>query len=153
MNASPAPDNDQRAKVDRPRRPGVWFLGLLATIGVIVLIPWIIDLGITLPETSSGGAWRLTWVGFDVFMLLAFTWVGVCAFGRNAHLVLAVTVCATLALVDAWFDVCLSWGTVDQVGAIAAAVLMEIPLGCYFGWTAVRLHRRAGTAADWPADR
>jgi hypothetical protein len=40
-------------------------------VGALFLLPWLAFLSATLPATSSGGAWRAVWVGFDVALASA----------------------------------------------------------------------------------
>lgn len=104
-------------------------LVLLVTIGgAVALLPWISYLSVVLPARASGGAWRTAWVGFDVILASAFGCAGWLAWHRRQLATIALPVAATLVLMDAWFDVSLSWGTADQWGAVATAVLGEIPV-------------------------
>jgi len=48
------------------RSPGRRRLVLaVGEVGALFLLPWLVLLSATLPATSSGGAWRTVWVGFD----------------------------------------------------------------------------------------
>lgn len=81
-----------------------WAIILYGALAVI-LIPWIIFLGIKLPQHHLATHWDAAWVGFDVMILVAMlvtlwflikgkVWVGISA-----------SVLATLFVVDVWFDV------------------------------------------------
>ena len=56
-----------------PRSPGRRRLVLaVGGAGALILLPWLAFLSATLPATSSGGAWRTVWVGFDIALVAAF---------------------------------------------------------------------------------
>ena len=67
----------------------------------------------------------------------------------------AATICGTLLVCDAWFDVATSIGTDDQMLTLFTALFIELPLAFYFALltrrvlvTAIRVSRPeyAGTA-------
>ncbi len=104
-------------------------LVLLVTMGgATVLFPWVAYLSATLPASATVGAWRTAWVGYDVILAAALAVAGWLVWHRRHLSVVALTVAATLVLVDAWFDVTLSWGTSETWGAVATAALVEIPV-------------------------
>ncbi len=110
----------------RPRRRIV-LLGVTA-VGAVVLLPWIVVLSATLPMTTSVGAWRVAWVGFDVALTLALAVSAWSVWRRRQVAVIALAVTAALVGCDMWFDLCLSWGTSEQWVAVATAALVELPL-------------------------
>jgi len=119
--------------VDRPirRKRNRWQRRALIALTVVcatVLLPWIGLLSVTLRETSSGGAWRIAWVGFDTALFVSFAVSGFFVWRRRQLAVIAVTVTSTLLLTDAWFDVSLSWNTPEFQIAILSAFIVEIPL-------------------------
>lgn len=71
----------------------------------IVLIPWIFNLAINLPERHVAWHWDAVWVGFDVIMFIAMTITLVFMIRRMVWVVISATALATLFIVDAWFDV------------------------------------------------
>lgn len=115
-------------RVNRRRRLVVL---LITCGGAVVLIPWIIYLNATLPATSSGGAWRTAWVGYDIGLVAVLGCAGWLALRRRQLVVLLLTVAATLLVVDAWFDVTLSWGTGEHVSSIATAAALELPIAAF----------------------
>jgi hypothetical protein len=134
MIARPAPD--QRA----PRRR---LLVLVVTIGgAIVLFPWVAYLSVTLPATATGGAWRTAWVGFDAILAVALGTAGWLVWYRRQLALVALAVAATLLVVDAWFDVSLSWGTSEQWGAVVTAAAVELPVAAVLIIGATGLLRR-----------
>jgi hypothetical protein len=46
---------------------------------------------------------------------------------------------------DAWFDVSLSWHTSEQVGALASAILVELPVAVLLTTAALTILRRTAT--------
>jgi hypothetical protein len=125
------------------RRSRVLRLVLVATAaGAVVLVPWTAYLALTLPGSQAGGAWRLAWVGFDIALATTLATTGWLAWNRRQETPIGLVVSATLLLTDAWFDVCLSWNTAGQGGALASAAFVEIPLAVLLGRSALRLAPR-----------
>jgi len=114
----------------------------VGVVGVLVLLPWLVFLSVTLPAQSSGGAWRTAWVGFDVALVGAFVATLLTVWLRRQIAAFALVVTATLLACDAWFDVCLSWGTADQRGSVASAVV-ELPVAILLASSAAMLMRRS----------
>jgi len=110
--------------------------------GAVALIPWIVYLNATLPSSSSGGAWRTAWVGYDLGLVAVFGCAGWMALRRRQLLVLLLTAAATLLAADAWFDVTLSWGTKEQLASIVTAAVLEVPIAVFFLSVAWRLLSR-----------
>ncbi len=109
-----------------PRRR-ILVLGV-TVFGAIVLVPWVVLLSASLPMTTSVGAWRTAWVGFDVALIAALALSAWTVWRRRQLALVALTVTATLVVCDMWFDLSLSWGTPDQTTAIFSALLAELPL-------------------------
>jgi hypothetical protein len=127
------------------RSPGRRRLVLaIGGVGALFLLPWLVFLSATLPATSSGGAWRAVWVGFDVALVVAFVATVLTVWLRRQVAVIALVVTSTLLICDVWFDVCLSWGTADHWGSIAAAIV-ELPVAILLATSAARLMRRSFT--------
>lgn len=146
QRASMARMLDQLAARPLPggRAPRRRRLVLLVTLGgAAVLFPWVAYLSATLPMSAAGGAWRTAWVGFDVILAAALATAGWLVWHRRLLSMLALTVAATLVLVDAWFDVTLSWGTADQWGAVVTAALVELPVAAVLVVGVVGVLRRS----------
>jgi hypothetical protein len=112
-------------RVNRGRR----LLVLLITCGgAVALIPWIVHLNATLPSTSSGGAWRTAWVGYDLGLVAVLACAGWMALRRRMLVLPLLTMAATLLVVDTWFDITLSWGTSEQLTSILTAAFVEVPI-------------------------
>ncbi|MGW2485744.1 hypothetical protein ACWCV9_00810 [Streptomyces sp. NPDC001606] len=126
------------------RRRALRFIALC----VIVLVPWTVYLGFSLPGQYRARYWPAAWVGFDVLLLLSLVAAGVAVWLGRQLLIPCAVVAATLLVCDAWFDISLSWGSRDVWGAVASAVLFEIPLAVLL---LVRAHRvlRATVQMAW----
>jgi hypothetical protein len=132
----PRPARDRRG----PRRR---LLVLVVTIGgAVVLFPWVAYLSVTLPATATGGAWRTAWVGYDAILAVALAAAGWLVWHRRQLALVALAVAATLLIVDAWFDVSLSWGTSEQWGAVVTAAAVELPVAAVLIAGATGLLRR-----------
>ena len=121
-----------RARKFRRRR-------LLLMIGsAVFLIPWTIYLGLTLPQKYVAGNWTLTWVGFDVLLIVMFGLTAYLGLRRRQLLVLASFVTGVLLVCDAWFDIT----TANAHGiwlSVADAVFVELPIAAVLMGGALRL--------------
>ena len=113
-------------------------------LGASFLLPWLVFLSATLATTSSGGAWRTVWVGFDIALVAALVATVLTVWLRRQVAVIALVITSTLLTCDVWFDVCLSWGTAEHWGSIAAA-LVELPVAILLATSAAMLMRRSFT--------
>jgi hypothetical protein len=104
---------------------------LITGVGALALIPWIVYLNATLPSTVSVRAWRGAWVGFDVGLVAVLACTAWLALRRRQLLTIVLAVAATLLVVDAWFDVSLSWGTDEQAASLMTAGLVELPVAVF----------------------
>ena len=102
----------------------------LMAASVLVLVPWIVYLGISLPKAYVAHHWDLTWVGFDVLLLLLLVATAVLGFLRRQLMVLTAFATAVLLVCDAWFDVMTS-SDHDRWLSLATAVLVELPLAVF----------------------
>src|SRR5665647_1404570 len=113
-------------------------------VGVLFLLSCLVFLSATLPAHSSGGAWRTVWVDFDIALVAAFVATVLTVWLRRQVAVIALVVTSTLLTCDVWFDVCLSWGTAEHWGSVAAA-LVELPVAILLATSAALLMRRSFT--------
>jgi ABC-type proline/glycine betaine transport system permease subunit len=116
-----------------------WVAPVFAVLGAAT-IPWTVHLAMSLPPQARTHHYRVSWVGFDILLIVAllatayFSWRG----WRHVGVVAAST--ATLLVVDAWFDVTTS-RPADVSAAILSAVLVELPLAVVCGWIAAHVDR------------
>ena len=99
----------------------------------VVLIPWIVYLGFSLPTRQVSRHYDAAWVGFDVLELIALSATGFLALRRSRYLALASASAATLLITDAWFDVMTS-PRHQLLQAVVLAVFIELPLAGVCAW-------------------
>jgi hypothetical protein len=99
----------------------------------VVLIPWIVYLGFSLPTRQVSRHYDAAWVGFDVFELIALAATGYFALRRSRYLALASASAATLLVTDAWFDVMTS-PRHELLQAVVLAAVIELPLASVCAW-------------------
>lgn len=104
----------------------------------LVLIPWTIYLGLSLPARQDLARYDSTWVGFNVLLLAALVATSWLAYRRSRYLPVAAAASAALLVADAWFDIMMSPAGVDLAEAIAMAVLIELPLAALCWWLSIR---------------
>ena len=99
----------------------------------LILLPWTIYLGYTLPSHQVSADYDIAWVGFDVMLMLVLASTGIFALRRSRYLAPAAAAMAALLVVDAWFDVVTSPAG-ERMLSIALAVLIELPLAALCVW-------------------
>ncbi len=120
---------------------------VIITASALGLIPWIVDLALTLPRHYEANHWRLAWVGFDIALLgflAATAWLG---WRRRQLVVLTAFTTAVLLCGDAWFDLTTAGSHDIALPLLSACV--EIPLAIMLfraSWRLLRL-----TAAHYGA--
>ncbi len=100
----------------------------LLTVSAVGLVPWTVLLGLTLPSDYRVHAWRTTWVGFDVLLLVTFATTAFLAWRRSRAVIIPAAATGVLLICDAWFDVSLAFGTPGVWTSAALAVFAELPL-------------------------
>jgi hypothetical protein len=113
-------------------------LSTVFLVGAMVLVPWTIFLGLTLPPKYNAGHWNLLWTGFDIGLLCVLGYAAWAAWFRRQILAATAIVAGTLLLCDAWFDVITSIGHRDQWLTLLTGFGGELPLAVFFFW----LYRR-----------
>lgn len=109
--------------------------------GVVVLLPWTVYLGLTLPDRHVAENWSVTWVGFDTLLLVTFAATAVLGVLRRQLVALAAFASAILLLCDAWFDITTSTYGSEFWWAVGTAVVFEIPLAVLLAGSALKLIR------------
>lgn len=99
------------------------YLGLGILISGLGLVPWLVELAVTLPPAT-----RVAWVGLDSLEALSLIATGILVRRGDRRRCLAAAGAATLLLVDAWFDVTTATGGSALAESVAMAVLAEIPM-------------------------
>jgi len=127
----------------------------VALCAAIALIPWTVFLGLTLPQSYTAQHWQLTWVGFDVLLLVFMMATAVLGFTHHHLLTLFAFTTGVLLVCDAWFDV-LTAKRGDLVVAVLTAALGELPLAPVLIVGSLRIVRLQGppfSRAWWPVPR
>jgi hypothetical protein len=112
---------------------------LIVAVGLIV---WTVFLALSLPKENLEHHYRLTWVGFDLILVVAIYLTAYWAFRLDARVVVPATVVATLLVVDAWFDVTTSTTAQAATGALVLALVVELPAAAFSLYVAHRVGRR-----------
>ena len=112
----------------------------LMTLAAAVLVPWTAYLGVSLPNRYVARHWTLTWVGFDVVLVIMFGSTAVLGLLRRQLVVVAAFSSGVLLLCDAWFDITTA-NAHDRLVSIATAVLAEVPIAILLMSSALRLIR------------
>jgi hypothetical protein len=116
---------------------------VVLTVSCVVLVPWIIVLAVTLPHRYVASHWTVTWVGFDLALLISLAATAVLAWLGRQVMIVACFITATLLVCDAWFDVTTSSSWRDTTLSIADAVMVELPLAALLAWVGFKLMRFA----------
>ncbi len=110
-----------------------------AVIGAcaVALLPWIAYLAVTLPTTYQAENWNLTWIGFDLGLVVMLTATAVLGGLRHPWSALVSSATGLLLVCDAWFDWSTSTG-VDHTWATLTALAVELPLAAFLIVSAFR---------------
>jgi hypothetical protein len=120
----------------RIRRLRLWLM-----IGAsVALIPWIIYLALTLPENYVAHNWHVTWVGFDIFLLIFIAATALLGYLKRQLVVLTAFTTGVLLVCDAWFDI-MTAAPRDRWFSVLIAVLGELPLAAILITGALRIVR------------
>lgn len=103
----------------------------------VLLVPWTVWLGSTLPARHLSEHWDVAWAGFDVGLAIALLSTAVAAMRGTAWLVPIATVTATLLVCDAWFDVVTAAHGRQLALALGQAIVLELPLAAACVWIVV----------------
>jgi hypothetical protein len=127
----PADEPENAVLADKARV--VRWAGPAFALFSLVLLPWTVYVGYSLPSRQVSADYDVAWAGFDVMLLVALASTGYFALRRSRYLATAATATATLLAVDAWFDVMTS-PPGQRGGSVALALLVELPLASVCAW-------------------
>jgi hypothetical protein len=131
---------DRVARVDRLPVPR--WIAALAIGSIVGFLPWIVYLGLTLPERVRAEHYDIAWLGFDCAMWTVLAVLAFCALRRHAATGPVAAVASMMLVVDAWFDVFTSSaGHGEMVLAIVLALCGELPLAILCAWAAIHAER------------
>lgn len=114
-------------------------LGLMIG-GSIAMIPWLIYLAMTLPDSYIARNWVLTWVGFDVLLVGFMVATAILGYLRRRILMLAAFTSGVLLICDAWFDL-MTAGPDEIWLSLVTALGIEVPLAVFMIRGAQRIMR------------
>jgi hypothetical protein len=129
----PDPDGEPESGLLPVAFPLARWVGPAFVLCSLVLIPWTIYLGLTLPSRQLSRHYNVAWVGFDVLLLVALGATGYFAIRQSRYLAVSSAAAAALLVVDAWFDIMTSPRR-QLPQAIVLAVLVELPLAAVCAW-------------------
>jgi hypothetical protein len=118
-------------------------LGLMVA-GTIGLIPWMVYLAMTLPQSYVAHNWPATWIGFDVLLLTFMAATAVLGWLRRQLLLLTGFTTGVLLICDAWFDI-MTAGSDDMLVSVLTAGLGELPLAAIMISSSLRIVRLTAT--------
>ncbi|MFK0281239.1 hypothetical protein ACIQVL_12340 [Streptomyces sp. NPDC090499] len=134
------------------RRLKRWALILLGSSAVL-LVPWMVVLALTLPTKTEVHNWAVAWIGLDVLMAAGCAATAVLGLRGDARARLTASATASVAVLDAWFDITTSAVGTELLEALASAVAEAgLAAACVYlalskGWG------RMATAQPGPATR
>jgi hypothetical protein len=99
----------------------------------LIMLPWTIYIGLSLPARQLSPNYDLAWAGFDVILLSLLAATGVFALRRSRYLASAASATAALLVVDAWFD-CMTTPGADRLQSFVLCGLIELPLAGVCLW-------------------
>jgi hypothetical protein len=99
-------------------------------------VPWIVWLALSLPRQHTDHDYDVTWVGFDIGLLIALACVMWFAQHRSTYVELAASAAGTMLIVDAWFDITTASSGFARWEAVGGAVLFELPIAALCWWLA-----------------
>jgi hypothetical protein len=108
--------------------------------GAVGLIPWIVYLGFTLPETYVAHNWTATWVGFDTLLVAFMAVTALLGWLRRQLVLLTAFTTGVLLICDAFFDV-MTAGPGELWVSLLTALLAELPLAVIMITSAFRILR------------
>jgi hypothetical protein len=123
---------------------------LVLVVSSVALVPWIAYLAVSLPPRYVAHNWDVTWVGFDVLLLVLMVATAVLGYLRRQMLVLTAFATGILLICDAWFDVLTAHGD-DQVWSVVTALVVELPLAALLITGSMQILRLAA-ARLWALD-
>lgn len=123
------------------RKNSLYPFAYIFCLAAIMIAPWVLFLGYTLPAREIAAHWRLTWIGFDILLTLMFAVTAVAAVIGHRWLISLAPATAALLLCDAWFDILTAHKSSDFHMAVATALIGEIPLAIICIIATVIAHR------------
>jgi hypothetical protein len=108
----------------------------------VVLVPWTIYLGTSLPVRHLSRHWDVSWVGLDVAIAGMLVLNAVFSYLGSKWLVISASFTTALLCTDAWFDVMSAHSGAPFDQALASALFVELPLALMTFLVALRIVHR-----------
>jgi hypothetical protein len=99
----------------------------------LIMLPWTVYIGASLPARQLSPNYDSAWAGFDVMLLGALAATAFFALRRSRYLGAAAAATAAMLVVDAWFDV-MTTPASQRLESIVLAAAVELPLAAVCGW-------------------
>jgi hypothetical protein len=128
---APAPEPENAVLTDDTR--AVRWTGPLFALFALIMVPWTVYIGESLPRRQLSPHYDVSWAGFDVLLLAALAATSFFALRRSRYLSMAATATAVLLVVDAWFDL-MTTPSSQIVQSIVSAAVVELPLAAVCIW-------------------
>ncbi|WP_328762004.1 hypothetical protein [Streptomyces sp. NBC_00272] len=110
----------------------------LLTGAGVALLPWMVVLAKTLPQTAEVANWSTAWIGLDALLAVGLTGTGLLLGRSDPRAAPMAAATAALLVVDAWFDVTTAAGGGARAAALALAGCAELPLAALCAAVATR---------------
>lgn len=103
-------------------------LATVLTGAGVALLPWMVVLAKTVPQTAEVSNWSTAWIGLDLMLAAGLTGTGMLLRKGDPRVSPVAAATAALLVMDAWFDVTTSAGSGGQGVAVLLAAGAELPL-------------------------
>jgi hypothetical protein len=100
---------------------------VVAAVGAVALVPWVVYLGTSLPADYTTTNWGGTWQGLDAALAAALAATALSTWRRWPSAALWACAAGVLMLADAWFDLSISTSGSDRVWSVVCACV-EVPV-------------------------
>lgn len=136
----PAPEPENAVLADDARI--VRWTGPVFALFSVMLLPWIVYIGVSLPARQLSPNYDIAWAGFDVMLFAALASTAYFALRRSRYLSTAAGGTAVLLIVDAWFDV-MTTPSAQRPESIVLCLVVELPLAAVCLWLSYHTHQIA----------
>ncbi|MFE9570743.1 hypothetical protein ACFYMW_19840 [Streptomyces sp. NPDC006692] len=117
------------------RRPR---LATVLTGAGVALVPWMVVLAKTLPQTTEVSNWSTAWIGLDALLAVGLTGTGVLLRRNDPRVAQVAAATAALLVMDAWFDVTTAAPGSELATALTLALAAELPMAVLCAAVALR---------------
>lgn len=120
----------------------VRWTGPMFSLFSVILLPWVVYIGISLPSRQLSPNYDIAWAGFDLFLLGSLAGTAYFALRRSRYLSTAAGATAALLVVDAWFD-CMTTPAPQRWQSFVLCFVVELPLAGLCLWLSYHTHQIA----------